>query len=60
MEDIYLTLRVGMDGVPMPALVDLTDHDLWALAAYVRLLVREQPLYRLPPARDKPTAAIGR
>jgi mono/diheme cytochrome c family protein len=59
LEDIFLTLRLGIDGIPMPPLVDLRDHDLWALAAYVRLLVQQQPLYGLPPAREKPTPAEG-
>jgi mono/diheme cytochrome c family protein len=55
MEDIYLTLRVGIEGTPMAAYSALSDDELWALAAYVRLLVRERPLHELPPAR---TAAV--
>jgi hypothetical protein len=50
MEDIFLTLRVGIEGTPMTAHEVLTDDERWALAAYVRLLIREQPVYRLPPA----------
>jgi cytochrome c len=44
MEDIYLTLRVGIEGTPMGPYVAPTNDDLWALAAYVRLLVREHPI----------------
>ncbi len=51
MEDIYLTLKVGIEGTPMAAYSALHDDELWALAAYVRLLVREHPLHELPPAR---------
>jgi mono/diheme cytochrome c family protein len=50
MEDIYLTLRVGIEGTPMVAYDKLSDDELWALAAYVRLLVRERPLESLPAA----------
>jgi mono/diheme cytochrome c family protein len=55
MEDIYLTLKVGIEGTPMAAYSALSDDELWALAAYVRLLVRERPLHEMPPAR---TAAM--
>jgi cytochrome c oxidase cbb3-type subunit 2 len=51
MEDIYLTLKVGIEGTPMAAYDALSDDELWALAAYVRLLIRERPLHELPPAR---------
>jgi mono/diheme cytochrome c family protein len=51
MEDIYLTLRVGIEGTPMAAYDALADDELWALAAYVRLMIRERPLHELPPAR---------
>lgn len=43
-EDIYRTLRTGLDGTPMPNFSDLidadvmTDDQLWALAHYVRSL----------------------
>jgi mono/diheme cytochrome c family protein len=50
MEDIYLTLRVGIEGTPMGAYDGIPDEDLWALASYVRLLVRERPIEQLPPA----------
>jgi mono/diheme cytochrome c family protein len=51
MEDIYVTLKVGIEGTPMAAYSTLSDDELWALAAYVRLLVRERPLHEFPPAR---------
>jgi mono/diheme cytochrome c family protein len=51
MEDIYLTLKVGIEGTPMAAYPSLGDGDLWALAAYVRQLIHERPLQDLPPAR---------
>jgi len=51
MEDLYLTLRTGLDGTPMGAYDMLRDDEIWAVAAYVRSLVRERPLYELPPAR---------
>jgi cytochrome c oxidase cbb3-type subunit 2 len=39
--DVYLTLRTGMDGTPMGSYADgLTSRETWALAAYVRSLVR--------------------
>jgi cytochrome c oxidase cbb3-type subunit 2 len=50
MEDLYLTLKVGIDGTPMAA-YPLSDNELWALAAYVRLLIHERPLPDFPPAR---------
>lgn len=50
MEDLYLTLRAGIEGTPMSAYDALGDDELWALAAYVRLLVRERPLHQFPPA----------
>ena len=48
MEDLYLTLRTGLDGTPMGAYDTLRDDEIWAVAAYVRSLVRERPLYELP------------
>ena len=51
MEDLYLTLRTGLDGTPMGAYDALRDDEIWAVAAYVRSLVRERPLHDLPPAR---------
>lgn len=50
MEDIYQTLRIGIDGTPMRAYATLKDDEVWALAAYVRVLVHEHPLGDLPPA----------
>ncbi len=39
--DIYLTLRTGMDGTPMGSYADaLSPRQTWALAAYVRSLIR--------------------
>jgi mono/diheme cytochrome c family protein len=52
MEDIFLTLRAGIDGTPMGAYDTLRDEEIWALAAYVRSLVRERPLHEFPPARS--------
>jgi cytochrome c oxidase cbb3-type subunit 2 len=54
MEDVFLTLRIGIEGTPMGAYDGLPDADLWALASYVRFLVGEQPIERLPPARRTP------
>jgi cytochrome c oxidase cbb3-type subunit 2 len=51
MEDLYLTLRTGIEGTPMAAYDALGDDEIWAIAAYVRALVRERPLYDVPPAR---------
>jgi mono/diheme cytochrome c family protein len=51
MEDIYLTLRVGIEGTPMAAYDTLRDDEIWALAAYVRSLVHQRPLLDFPPAR---------
>jgi mono/diheme cytochrome c family protein len=50
MEDLYLTLKVGIEGTPMAAYASLKDDEIWALAAYLRLLVRERPLNDFPPA----------
>lgn len=50
MEDLYLTLKLGIEGTPMAA-YPLSDNELWALASYVRLLIHERPLPELPPAR---------
>jgi cytochrome c oxidase cbb3-type subunit 2 len=42
--DIYLTLRTGMDGTPMGSYADgLSPRETWALAAYVRSLIRQSP-----------------
>jgi mono/diheme cytochrome c family protein len=50
MEDIFLTLRVGVEGTPMAPYADLADGDLWALAAHVRGLLRDRPYNDLPAA----------
>ncbi len=43
-EDIYLTLQTGLDGSPMPSFASaLTPDETWALAAFVRTLVRSRP-----------------
>lgn len=53
-EDIYMRLRTGLDGTPMPSFGDLiesgfmTDEELWRLAQYVRSLSPEEP----PRVRD--------
>jgi mono/diheme cytochrome c family protein len=51
MEDIFLTLRVGIEGTPMAAYDKLDDGEVWALAAHVRSMLRELPYNDLPPAR---------
>jgi cytochrome c oxidase cbb3-type subunit 2 len=51
MEDIFVTLRAGIEGTPMAAYDTLRDEEVWAIAAYVRSLIRERPLHELPPAR---------
>jgi mono/diheme cytochrome c family protein len=50
LEDVFLTLRAGLEGTPMGAYDVLRDDDVWALAAYVRSLVHQRPLHQLPPA----------
>jgi cytochrome c oxidase cbb3-type subunit 2 len=46
-QDIYRTLRTGLDGTPMPSFSDLieqqylTDQELWHLAQYLRSLSPE-------------------
>ncbi len=58
-EDIYRTLRTGLDGTPMPSFSDLiesgfmTDEQLWHLAQYVRSLSPDEP----PPVREVIAAA---
>lgn len=47
-EDIYVTLRVGLEGTHMASYEALPDEEIWALAAYVRTLVRERPLHEFP------------
>jgi mono/diheme cytochrome c family protein len=53
LEDVYLTLRSGLDGTPMGAYDTLTAGELWSLSAYVRDLIRERPVHDLPPAGDR-------
>jgi mono/diheme cytochrome c family protein len=64
MEDLFMTLRAGIDGTPMAPASNLSDDEIWALAAYVRLLVRERPLSDFPPAwhaeeNGAPQDAVG-
>ena len=54
MEDIYLTLRVGIDGTPMGSYDALSDDEIWALAGYVRALIRDRPVEDFPPAATRP------
>jgi mono/diheme cytochrome c family protein len=56
MEDIFLTLRAGIEGTPMAAYDALRAEEIWALAAHVRSLVRERPLHEFPPARNHASA----
>lgn len=40
MKDIFVTVRTGLDGTPMPSYADsLSVEQTWAIAAYVRSLV---------------------
>jgi len=50
MQDLYLTLRLGLEGTPMAAYGALSDGDVWALAAYVRSLIDGRPIDEFPPA----------
>ena len=58
-EDIYIRMRTGLDGTPMPSNSDvvdaeiITDEQLWRVAQYVRSLSPEQ----LPRRRDVVRAA---
>jgi len=58
-EDIYRSLRTGLDGTPMASFSDLinagviTDDQFWSLAHYVRSLSPEEP----PRIREVITAA---
>jgi cytochrome c oxidase cbb3-type subunit I/II len=49
MQDIFMTLRTGLDGTPMGPYDVLAAPDLWALASYVRSLVQQRPLHETPP-----------
>lgn len=54
MEDIYVTLKLGVPGTPMPSFLetlqqsgmksDNIENDLWAIAAYVKSLQEEEKL----------------
>jgi len=50
MQDIYLTLRAGLEGTPMAAYGALSDGDIWALAAYVRALIDGRSITEFPSA----------
>ncbi len=58
-EDIYMRLRTGLDGTPMPSQSDaieaefITEEQLWRTAQYVRSLSPEEP----PAVRDVIRAA---
>jgi hypothetical protein len=40
MADLFLTIRTGLDGTPMPSYAEsLAPDQTWAVAAYVRSLV---------------------
>lgn len=60
-EDIYRTMRTGLDGTPMPSFSDvidagiITDEQLWQTAQYVRSLSAEDT----PRARDVIRASIA-
>jgi DMSO reductase family type II enzyme heme b subunit len=55
-EDIYRTFTTGFNGTPMPSFVDAIPgaQDRWALAAYVKSLVR--PIVSGQVARARPVA----
>lgn len=43
-KDIFLTIRTGLDGTPMPSYANsLTSDQTWAIAAYVHSLVGSTP-----------------
>ena len=45
MKDIFLTLRTGLDGTPMPSYAaSLSTDQTWAVAAYVRSLIAKPSL----------------
>jgi mono/diheme cytochrome c family protein len=55
-KDIYLTLGTGLDGTPMGA-YELPSDDLWALAFYVRDVLRQPPAPEPPPRAEDPGAS---
>jgi mono/diheme cytochrome c family protein len=54
--DIYLTLATGLDSTPMGA-YDLPPEELWALAFYVRDVLRQPPRPEPAPAAEDPGAS---
>lgn len=53
MEDIFLTLKAGLDGTPMASYQALLrDDEIWAVAAYVRSLIQARRIQDFPPARQ--------
>lgn len=58
--DVYRTLVTGLDGTPMGAYETLQPRDLWALAAYVRDLVRVLPVPEVPAGWDVAAPRGGR
>jgi mono/diheme cytochrome c family protein len=55
-KDIYLTLGTGLDGTPMGA-YELPSDDLWALAFYVRDVLRRRPAPEPSPQAEDPGAS---
>ncbi|MBI2897856.1 MAG: cytochrome c [Deltaproteobacteria bacterium] len=57
-ESVYLTLRTGLDGTPMPSYeAAATDADLWALSDYILTLIPRRGAWRWlsdPVDRDYP------
>ena len=41
-QDLYLRIRNGIEGTPMPAGATLTEEEIWALVAYVKWLPYEK------------------
>ncbi|WP_075083447.1 cytochrome c [Mariniblastus fucicola] len=41
-EDLYLRIKNGIEGTPMPAAATLSDQEIWAMVAYVKSLPFEQ------------------
>ncbi len=52
MKDIFITVRTGLDGTPMPSYTDsLTPAQTWAIAAYVRSRIgKHSPDESAPPS----------
>lgn len=49
MQDIFTTLRTGLDGTPMGPYDVLAAQDLWALSSYVRGLIQQRPVPEATP-----------